>query len=51
MASRKLSHSLCKIIRSEHGAARWDFLEVILIAMLSFSLGLAVGAVLCNIRH
>ena len=32
------------------GSASKDFIETVVIAMLGFSLGLAVGAALCNCR-
>ena len=33
--------------KTQRGAGGRDFLEMIVVAMLSFSLGLAVGAMLC----
>lgn len=50
MASRKLphSHSVSKIIHSERGAVRRDFAELFTVALLAFAIGLAIGALLCN---
>ena len=35
----------------ERGMIRAEFIEALVIAMLSFSLGLAVGAWLCRVFH
>jgi hypothetical protein len=51
VASRNLPHyhsRFQKISRSEHGAARREFAELITAVMPAFSVGLAVGAMLCR---
>ena len=37
--------------KPQTGAARRDFIEAVVIALLAFSIGLAVGAVLCVSRR
>jgi len=37
--------------KPQTGTVRRDFLEGIVIALLAFSIGLAVAAALCNSRH
>jgi hypothetical protein len=37
--------------KTQTGTARKDFLEGLVIALLAFSIGLAVGAALCMSRH
>jgi hypothetical protein len=37
--------------KPQTGTARKDFLEAVVIALLAFSIGLAVGAALCMNRH
>jgi len=37
--------------KTQTGTARKDFLESLVITLLSFSIGLAVGAALCMCRH
>jgi len=37
--------------KRQTGTARKDFLEVLVIALLGFAVGLAVGAALCMSRH
>jgi len=36
---------------AQSGAVRRDFIEAVVIALLAFSIGLAVAAALCNSRH
>jgi hypothetical protein len=38
-------------LAAQNGAARKDFLEGLVIALLAFSIGLAVGVALCLSRH
>ena len=36
---------------AQRGSASRDFIEVVVIAMLAFSIGLAIGAILCRCGH
>jgi hypothetical protein len=51
MAGPLITSAFAYRSKTQTGTARKDFLEGLVIALLAFSIGLAVGAALCMSRH
>jgi hypothetical protein len=51
IAGPLITSAFACLFETQTGTVRKDFLEGLVIALLSFSIGLAVGAALCMSRH